>query len=132
MRFMLDTNICIYAMKHKPRSVVDRLLRVSPDDIAISVITAGELWYGAKKSARPDHNRKSIDTFLTEFRLLPFSEKAADEYAAIRADLERQGHVIGELDMMIAGHARGVGLTLVTNNAREFDRVGSLRVENWV
>ena len=131
MRLLLDTNICIYAMKHKPASVLRKLQTMSPDDVGVSIITAAELWYGAKKSLHPERNRSLMTTFLAEFQVLPFNEPAAEHYSSIRTHLEQVGQVIGELDMLIAGQARCLDLTLVTHNTREFERVPNLHIEDW-
>lgn len=131
MKYMLDTNICIYTIKHKPPEVIKAFLCHEPDDMCISSITYGELMHGVEKSQAVERNRSAITLFLSAISILPFDSDAAEEYGAVRADLERKGTPIGPMDMLIAGHARSRGLILVTNNTREFFRVNELEVEDW-
>ena len=131
MTYMLDTNICIYAMKKKPEQVLKRLKEALHSGICISSITLAELEYGMKHSSNPEKNTQALLRFLVPFSILPFGPAAATEYGAIRAYLQRQGTPIGPLDMLIAGHARAEGLVLVTNNGKEFERVPGLVIENW-
>ena len=131
MKYMLDTNICIYTIKHKPPEVIKAFLCHEPDDMCISSITYGELMHGVEKSQAVERNRAAITLFLSAISILPFDSDAAEEYGAVRADLERNGTPIGPMDMLIAGHARSRGLILVTNNTREFFRVNELEVEDW-
>ncbi len=132
MRFMLDTNIIAYAKNNRPESVLRRLTQYQPEDMCISSITLAELEYGVCNSSRPEQNRIALLTFLARIAVLPFDAEAAREYGLIRADLTKKGTLIGANDLLIAAHARSLGLTLITNNTREFDRVENLRVENWV
>ena len=131
MKYMLDTNICIYTIKHKPPEVIKAFLCHEPDDMCISSITYGELMHGVEKSQAVELNRAAITLFLSAISILPFDSDAAEKYGAVRADLERKGTPIGPMDMLIAGHARSRGLILVTNNTREFFRVNELEVEDW-
>ena len=131
MRYMLDTNICIYAIKHKPEKVFERLQKTEPEDVCISSVTYAELVHGVEKSAAVEKNRVALSLLLSNIEILSFDTDAANEYGKIRADLERQGTPIGPLDMMIAGHARSQSYTLVTNNTKEFCRVKDLKIENW-
>ncbi len=131
LRYMLDTNICIYVIKNRPEGLRERFNRLS-DQLCISAVTLAEIIYGAEKSARPIENLATVDQFAARLDVLPFGERAATHYGQIRADLERAGHPVGLHDMMIGGHARSEGLTLVSNNLREFQRIEGLRVENWV
>ena len=131
MKYMLDTNICIYTIKHKPPEVIKAFLCHEPDDMCISSITYGECKHVVKKSQAVERNRAAITLFLSAISILPFDSDAAEEYGAVRADLERKGTLIGPMDMLIAGHARSRGLILVTNNTREFFRVNELEVEDW-
>lgn len=131
MKYMLDTNICIYTIKHKPPEVIKAFLCHEPDDMCISSITYGELMHGVEKSQAVERNRAAITLFLSAISILPFDSDAAEKYGAVRADLERKGTLIGPMDMLIAGHARSRGLILVTNNTREFFRVNELEVEDW-
>jgi tRNA(fMet)-specific endonuclease VapC len=128
---LLDTNTCIYAIKREP-AVLRRLQEHSPDDLGVSAITVAELWFGAAKSSRPQSTRASVDAFLKPFEILPFANEAAEEYAQIRAQLEKAGLPIGERDLLIAAIAKSRRLTVVTHNVREFSRVHSLKVEDWL
>ena len=132
MRYMLDTNICIYVIKHKPESVFRKLKKIKPEDVCISSITYAELAYGVEKSAQPERNRLALSMMLSSIEIVAFDDAAADEYGEIRAVLERKGTPIGSLDILIAAHARSLGCTLVTNNTKEFCRVEGLEVVNWV
>lgn len=131
MKYMLDTNICIYVIKHKPPEAIKNFLKHDPNDMCISSITYGELMHGAEKSQAVERNHLAITLFLSAIAILPFDSHAAEEYGKIRADLERKGTPIGPMDMLIAGHARSKGLVLVTNNTREFFRVEDIEVEDW-
>ena len=132
MRYMLDTNICIYLIKHKPPQVFEKLQEHNPDEICISAITYAELVHGVEKSKAVERNRLALTILLSNIEILDFDMNAAEEYGRIRADLEKKGTPIGPLDMMIAGHAKSLGYTVVTNNVREFKRVEGLQHENWV
>ncbi len=131
MKYMLDTNICIYAIKHKPANVIKNFLIHDPDDMCVSSITYGELIHGVEKSQMPERNRAAITCFLSSISILPFGSIAAGEYGKIRADLERKGTPIGPMDMLIAGHAKSENLIIVTNNTKEFLRIDGLKIENW-
>lgn len=131
MTYMLDTNICIYAMKKKPERVLKRLKEELNGGICISSITLAELEYGMKHSSDPARNEQALLRFLVPLSILPFGAAAASEYGEIRAYLQSQGTPIGPLDMLIAGHAKAEKLILVTNNVREFERVPNLEIENW-
>ncbi len=130
MSFLLDTNICIYALKQH-QAVLRRLLAERPVDVALSVITEAELRTGAAKSAAPAKTGRLIENFLRPLAILDFTSDDARAYAHIRARLERAGTPIGPLDTLIAAQAVARSLTLVTNNDREFRRVPGLRSENW-
>lgn len=132
MRYMLDTNICIYVIKHKPESVFRKLKKIKPEDVCISSITYAELAYGVEKSVQPERNRLALSMMLSSIEIVAFDDAAADEYGEIRAGLERKGTPIESLDMLIAAHARSLGCTLVTNNTKEFCSVEGLEVVNWV
>jgi tRNA(fMet)-specific endonuclease VapC len=129
---MLDTNICIYLIKKKPPGVLKKLAEHKISEVGISAITVAELEYGVEKSAQTDKNRDALAEFLAPFEIMPFDERASLEYGRIRAHLERKGTLIGSMDMLIAAHAQSLGVTLVTNNAKEFKRVPHLQVQNWV
>ena len=132
MRYMLDTNICRYVIKHKPESVFRKLKKIKPEDVCISSITYAELAYGVEKSAQPERNRLALSMMLSSIEIVAFDDTAAADYGEIRASLEKGGTPIGSLDMLIAAHARSAGCTLVTNNTKEFCRVEGLEVVNWV
>lgn len=131
LRYMLDTNICIYVLKNHPPQLRELFARHT-EQLCTSSVVLAELVYGAEKSAKPDENLQIVEGFAARLEVLPFADKAAAHYGEIRADLERKGTPIGPYDLMIAGHARSEGLILVTNNVREFGRVVGLRVENWL
>ena len=132
IRFMLDTDTCIYLIKRKSASIVGRLENTPIGQVGISSITMSELEYGVNKSRRRDRNAAALLQFLTPLEVLPYDDLAARDYGEIRAYLESGGVQIGALDMLIAAHARSVGCTLVTKNTGEFSRVPGLLVENWV
>ncbi len=132
MRFMLDTNICIYVIKKNPPEAAERVRALRPFDIGISSVTLAELEYGVAKSSRPEQNKEALTGFLAPLEIAPFDDLAAILYGEIRARLEKSGRSIGAMDLMIASHARSLDVTLVSNNLREFQRVPGLRVENWV
>lgn len=132
MIYLLDTNICIYALNRRPPEVLERFRSVSRSAVSVSVITVLELRQGAEKSRDPERAHQKLDFFLSSIRALPFEEDAALIAARIRAGLERQGRRIGDLDSLIAAQALAQDLILVTNNLREFERVPDLRTENWV
>lgn len=131
MRYMLDTNICIYVIKHKPEQVFIRFQEHDPKDVCISSITYAELVHGVEKSKSVEKNRVALAMLLANIEILNFDSLAAEGYGKIRADLERAGTTIGPLDMMIAGHAKALGYTVVTNNMKEFERVKDLNLVNW-
>jgi len=132
MRYMLDTNICIYVIKHKPETVFRKLQNINPEDVCISSVTYAELVHGVEKSAAVEKNRLALSMLLANMEILDFDVDAADCYGKIRAALEKKGTPIGPLDMMIAAHAQSLGYTVVTNNVNEFSRVSALQIENWV
>lgn len=132
MRYMLDTNICIYTIKNKPDSVIEELKRHDPEEICISSITYAELVHGVEKSNAVDKNRLALTLLLSNIEVLDFDINAANNYGKIRAYLEKKGTPIGPLDMMIAAHAQSLGYSIVTNNIKEFTRVTDLEVCNWV
>jgi len=129
--WLLDTNICIYLIKKKPKRLLDRLRGIDIDTVAVSSITVAELQYGVAKSAQPEQNALALAAFLAPLDVEPFDDVAATVYGTVRAELERAGTPIGSLDMLIASHALALGRTIVTNNTREFRRITGLKVENW-
>ncbi|MBL8706413.1 MAG: type II toxin-antitoxin system VapC family toxin [Rhodospirillales bacterium] len=131
-RFLLDTNICIHIRQRRPPSVLERFARLAPGAACLSVITYGELLYGVAKSRERARATGLLRELVELLPVLPLPSAAAETYGAIRAALEAKGQSIGGNDLWIAAHARAEGLTLVTNNTREFDRVEGLKVENWV
>lgn len=131
IRYMLDTNICIYIINAKPLAVLERFKLEAIGSIAISCISAAELAYGVAKSGS-DKNRAALEMFLAPLAVVPFDENAIWQYGQLRTDLEKRGHPIGPMDTMIAAHALALNTTLVTNNTREFARVEGLLMENWV
>jgi tRNA(fMet)-specific endonuclease VapC len=132
MRDLLDTNICIYVIRRRPRQVLARFQRCAVGDIGLSTVTLAELQYGVAKSVFPERNQEALAAFTLPLEILPFDAPAAAAYGPIRATLERQGTPIGAMDLLIAAHAVSLGVILVTNNPREFRRVSDLHVENWV
>ena len=131
MKFLLDTDICIYLIKKKPPSVIEKLHAYQVGDIGISVVTVAELRYGAAKSQRIQQNHEALDLFLAPFEIVVFDENAAATYGEIRAQLEKAGEPIGPLDLLIAAQAKSLSMTLVTNNVGEFKRVKGLKIETW-
>ncbi|MEE4363433.1 MAG: type II toxin-antitoxin system VapC family toxin [Desulfotignum sp.] len=132
MNFLIDTNICIYIMNRKPIEVIQKFKDTEIGQIGISSITVSELHYGVSKSKFRKQNVKRLEEFLIPFEILPYDENAAKFYGEIRAQLESQGRLIGPLDLLIAAHAMSNNLVLVTNNEKEFSRITSLKIENWV
>lgn len=132
MKFMLDTNICIYVIKHRPASVLTRFQECTPQDMCISSITLAELEYGVSKSSQPEKNKLALMMFLSGIAVLPFDDAAAIEYGSIRTALEKKGTPIGSNDLLIAAHAKSLGLPIITNNTHEFVRVDGLQVGNWI
>jgi tRNA(fMet)-specific endonuclease VapC len=132
MKYMLDTNICIYIIKKRPLHVLNTLKKKDISDVCLSSITLAELEYGVQKSERKVQNSLALAEFLAPIEVMPFDEKAAIEFGKIRVFLEKKGTAIGEYDLMIAAHARSLDLILVTNNSKEFKRVPQLSVENWI
>ena len=132
MKYMLDTNILVYAKNKRPESVLKRLTSLEPEDVCISSVTLAEMEYGVFKSLMPEQNQLALMLFLSGIQIEPFDSKAAFEYGKIRAALTKKGTPIGANDLLIAAHARALDLILVTNNTREFERVEGLRLENWV
>ena len=130
LRYMLDTNIVIYTMKNRPASVREAFKK-QDGRMCISSITYMELVFGAERSSNPERNIRSLDGLVARMEVLPLDDSAAAHAGQIRAELAQQGTPIGPYDQLIAGHARSLGLVLVTNNESEFSRVTGLRLENW-
>jgi tRNA(fMet)-specific endonuclease VapC len=130
-RYMLDTDTCSYIMKRSSDAALKRLKKVPVNEVCISVITKSELLYGVELSPRRRQDEAALSAFLSYVEVLDFPDRASAHYAKIRADLKKQGTMIGANDLLIAAHALSLGLTLVTNNTREFRRVKNLAIENW-
>ncbi len=131
MEYLLDTNICIYIIKKKPVEVFEKFKNLTIGDVGISSITLAELQFGIEKSSNAEKNREALEKFLTPIEIIDYGCEATVEYGKIRAELEKKGILIGPLDMLIASHAKSLGVILVTNNMREFERIAGLRMENW-
>jgi tRNA(fMet)-specific endonuclease VapC len=131
-RFLLDTNICTYIRRRRPPGVLARFQRLKPGEAVLSVITYGELVYGAQKSQSREQATKQLAELAGLLPIVALPLQAGEFYGAIRADLEARGEMIGNNDLWIAAHAKAMGLTLVTNNEREFRRIQGLKIQNWV
>jgi tRNA(fMet)-specific endonuclease VapC len=131
MKYMLDTNICIYIIKRKPQAVIERFLRTDISQIGLSSITLSELLYGVSKSSKPGQNQMALMQFVAPMEILPYGDDPAQYYGNLRVHLEKQGTPIGVLDMLIAAHALSTACTLITNNEKEFSRIPNLKIENW-
>lgn len=131
MRYLLDTNICIYVIKQRPLRVMEKFRACDVGDIGVSSITVSELWYGVAKSQNQAANSKALRQFLLPLNVVSFDERAAEAYGEIRAALEQAGEPIGGMDLLIAAQAASLGISLVTNNEREFTRAPNLIIENW-
>lgn len=130
-RYLLDTNICIYIRRHRPAGVLSHFERLTAGEVAISVITWGELLFGVEKSDRRKEALQLAEELITQIPVLPVSIEVGHHYGQIRAALSARGEIIGNNDLWIAAHARALSLTLVTNNEREFRRVPDLNIVNW-
>ena len=131
MKYMLDTNICIYIIKQKPQKVIDRFRQAKVSEIGVSSITLSELEYGVIKSLNPEQNKLALTQFVAPIEIPAYDDAAAQHYGKVRAYLERQGTPIGSLDTLIAAHALSLNAVLITNNEKEFKRVSKLQIENW-
>ncbi len=132
MRYLLDTNTCIYIIKRSPPDVYDRFKTLHIGDVGVSSITYCELQFGVAKSSRPDENQLALTEFLSPLEVRDFPSAAAIAFGKIRAHLQSAGTPIGNYDLLIAAHALYEGFTLVTNNTEEFNRVPGLKLENWI
>ena len=130
--YMLDTDICIYIIKRKPKSALKRLESLQPGQLAMSAITFAELMNGAKKSKQVEANVSKLNELGELIQILPFDQKAAIFYGDVRSTLEKNGNIIGSNDLLIAAHALSLDCILVSNNEKEFKRVDGLRIENWI
>ena len=131
MTLMLDTNVCIYLIKQRPASILERFTSHAVGDIGLSVITLAELEYGVTKSSRPARNREALEQFVSPLDVVSFDRHAAAAYGRLRTALEKKGQPIGSLDLLIAAHAVSLDVRLVTHNVKEFGKVPGLRIEDW-
>jgi tRNA(fMet)-specific endonuclease VapC len=131
MKYLIDTNICIYIMNNRPVDVIKKFKQFNLGEIGISTITVSELQYGVAKSTHRKENQHRLDEFLSPLEVLTYNEIAARTYGDIRFQLEKHGKPIGPLDLLIAAHALSQNLIIVTNNDKEFKRIKNLEVENW-
>jgi tRNA(fMet)-specific endonuclease VapC len=130
-KYLLDTNICIYLTKQQHQALVQRFSTLAENEVAMSVITFGELQFGAQKSQQRKQVLATLEKLSLAIPVLAMTADTSQHYGEIRAHLQKQGTPIGNNDLWIAAHARAEGLILVTNNVREFERVPDLKVENW-
>jgi len=131
MRYMLDTNICIYTAKQDHPKVSARFNRLAFGEVGMSIVTYGELRFGAQRSDRPHESLRNLGILLEVIPVIGMNSGAGEHYGLLRFELQRQGQMIGSNDLWIASHCLDLGLTLVTNNEREFERIPDLRIENW-
>lgn len=131
IRYLLDTNTCIYLIRKKPTRLLRKLQRKQVSEIGISSITLSELEYGAAKSTRPEQNKLALIQFLAPIAILPYNDRAALGHGRVRAHLARKGTPIGSLDLLIAAHALSLECVQVSNNESEFKRIPDLKVDNW-
>jgi tRNA(fMet)-specific endonuclease VapC len=131
MKLMLDTDICIYLIKQRPASAIERFAAHPVGDLGLSVITVAELEFGVANSSRPARNREALDAFISPLEIAAFDRPATAAYGRLRAALEKKGQPIGSLDLLIAAHAVSRDVRLVTHNAREFGKVPGLTIEDW-
>jgi len=132
IKYIADTDICIYIMNERPPEVIQRFKQFDVGEVCVSAITVSELYYGVSKNQNRKLNKQRVKEFLLPLEILPYDEIAANIYGDIRSQLEKRGKTIGPLDFLIAAHALSRNLVLVTNNEKEFKRVKKLKVENWV
>lgn len=132
MKYMLDTNICIGLIRNKPQSLIARLTACTPGEVGVSSITIAELAHGANKSNQVEKNLSALEQFLLPIEIADFDQQASAAYGFVRALLEREGKIIGSIDMLIGAHALSLGVVLVTNNTGEFQRIPNLKVEDWM
>jgi len=132
MKYMLDTNICIGLIRQKPQKLIRRLMRCEPGDVGVSSITIAELAFGANKSAQVEQNLSALEQFLLPVEVADFDQRASAAYGVVRAYLEREGKIIGSMDMLIGAHALSLGIIVITNNVDEFKRIPKLKVEDWM
>jgi tRNA(fMet)-specific endonuclease VapC len=131
MKYMLDTNICIYLIKRKLPKILKHFQSHVPGDIGVSSITLAELRYGVAKSRHSERNQQALDEFILPLEIADFDERAAESYGMVRASLEKEGKPIGPMDTLIGAHALSLGVTLITNNTREFKQIRRLNIADW-
>ncbi len=131
MKYMLDTNICIGLIRHKPQSLIEQLTACAPGEVGVSSITIAELAHGAQKSNQVEQNLSALEQFLFPLEVADFDQRASVAYGFVRAFLEREGNVIGSMDMLIGAHALSLNVIMVTNNTDEFRRIPNLKIEDW-
>jgi tRNA(fMet)-specific endonuclease VapC len=132
MKYMLDTNICVGLIRQKPKNLIKKVVAHALGDIGLSTITVAELMHGAEKSNQLEQNMRALEQFLLPFEVVDFDQSASRQYGALRAYLEKNGNVIGSMDMLIGAHALSLGVVLVTNNTKEFKRIPNLKIEDWM
>ena len=132
MKYLLDTNIIIYIIKQKPKNVLEKFSHLNISDVAISAISVAELFYGVNKSSSKEKNMQALQEFLLPLEIIVFNEDDAFVYGMLRSDLEKNGNLIGSMDMLIASQSLAKDLILVSNNTKEFGRIKNLKLENWV
>lgn len=132
MKYLLDTNTCIYFLNKSSENIIARMKNISPADIKLSSITVAELFFGAEKSSAKKKNQAIVDAFIYNFEQMPFDNKCCRNYAEIRSYLQKKGTPIGPMDLLIASISITHNLTLITNNVKEFKRVKGLNTENWI
>ena len=130
-RYLLDTDTCSCIMRRSPESVIERIAKTPVNEVCISVISKSELLYGVEVSPKRRQDEAAVAAFLAYIEVLDFPDEASTHYAKIRADLKKQGTTFGANNLLIAAHARSLGLTLITNNTAEFKRIRGLSIENW-
>ena len=131
MRYLLDTNICIYHLKTPSNNLIKHLIKINKSDIALCSVVKAELYHGVEKSKFKQANLEKLKSLFLPFYSFPFDDKASKEYAIIKTQLEKQGNIIGPNDLMIAAIAKINNLILITNNTKEFNRVEGLNIEDW-
>ncbi len=131
MKYLIDTNICIYIINKRPAGVINKFKQFELGEVGISTITVSELQYGAAKSTHRKENQQRLELFTAPLEILTYDEMAAEAYGDIRFQLEKDGLLIGPLDLLIAAHALSQNLILFTNNDKEFRRITGLKIENW-
>ncbi len=131
MKYMLDTNICIYIIKRSPESIFNRFKELTVNDVSISGITLCELQFGVSNSKKKEQNQQALNEFLAPINILEFPSAASQTYGDVRVELKSTGKIIGPLDLLIAAHALYLNLTIATNNIKEFARIPRLKLEDW-